>query len=73
MWAKGSLNGTSKVNAWTYRHTDTQGHFKAFQSIGPKGRCFEKKKTKNIHWKDSTLVIADTRKLVDKGATTVDS
>ena len=47
MGAKRPLNGTSKVNTQTNKHTNTQTKiwtFKLIESIGPEGRCFEKKK-----------------------------
>ena len=40
--AKRPLNGTSKVNRRTDRHTDGRT-FRLIESIGPEGRCFENK------------------------------
>ena len=52
MAAKRPINDTSKVNRHTDTHThtqtDTYGHIWTFgliESIGPEGRCFEKKDT----------------------------
>ena len=41
MGAKRPLNGTSKVNTQTDRQTHGRT-FRLIESIGPKGRCFEK-------------------------------
>ena len=47
MGAKRPLNGTSKVNTQTHKHTNIWT-FQHIESIGPEGRCFENSPRQNI-------------------------
>ena len=49
MGAKRRLNGTSKVNTRTSRHTDRRT-FWLIENIGPEGRCFENREECKQHF-----------------------